>query len=149
DKALYKSIAFNHEERDQLGLTGLLPYSVASQKQLVERVMTWLRRQPDDLEKYMVLSSMQERNERLFYRVAMDHIDEIMPIIYTPTVGAACKKFSHILREPKGFFITPNDRKHIRKILRNWPEKDIHVIVITDGQRILGLGDLGANGMGI
>jgi malate dehydrogenase (oxaloacetate-decarboxylating)(NADP+) len=149
DKSLYKSIAFTREEREQLGLTGLLPYVVASQEQLVDRVMIWLRRQTDDLDKYMVLSSLQERNERLFYRVAMDHIEEIMPLIYTPTVGQACKKFSHITREPKGFFITPDHRGRIATILDNWPEKDIHVIVITDGQRILGLGDLGANGMGI
>jgi malate dehydrogenase (oxaloacetate-decarboxylating)(NADP+) len=77
------------------------------------------------------------------------HIDRIMPLIYTPTVGEACREFSHIAREPKGFFITPNDRGRIAKILANWPEKDIRVIVVTDGQRILGLGDLGANGMGI
>ena len=149
DKASYKSISFTRQEREELGLTGLLPYAVVSQQQLVERVMIWLRRQSDNLEKYMVLSSLQERNERLFYRVAMDHIEEILPLIYTPTVGEACKKFSHITREPKGFFITPEDKGRIGKLLDNWPEKDIDVIVITDGQRILGLGDLGANGMGI
>ena len=149
NKALYKSIAFTRQEREELGLTGLLPYAVATQQQLVDRVMTWIRRQSDSLDKYMVLSSMQERNENLFYRVTIDHIEEIMPLIYTPTVGQACKKFSHIAREPKGFFITPEDKGRIATILDNWPEKDIHVIVITDGQRILGLGDLGANGMGI
>lgn len=92
---------------------------------------------------------MQDRNENLYYRVVIDHIEEIMPLIYTPTVGQACKEFSHIFRRSKGFFITPDDKGEISKILDNWPEKDIRVIVITDGQRILGLGDLGANGMGI
>jgi len=97
----------------------------------------------------MLLSMLQERNERLFFKTVIRHVDRIMPIIYTPTVGEACKEFSHIAREPKGFFITPADRGKIRKILGNWPNKKIRVIVVTDGQRILGLGDLGANGMGI
>ena len=111
--------------------------------------MESLERLPRDIDRYMALSSLQERNERLFYRTVIDHIDEILPLIYTPTVGEACREFSHIAREPKGFFITPDDRGRIAKILDNWPEKDIRVIVVTDGQRILGLGDLGANGMGI
>jgi malate dehydrogenase (oxaloacetate-decarboxylating)(NADP+) len=149
DKELYKSIAFTREERERLKLRGLLPYAIASQEQLVDRVMEAVRRQHEDIDKYMLLSALQERNERLFYRVAMDHIEEIMPLIYTPTVGQACKRFSHIAREPKGFFITPEDKGQIRKILDNWPAKDVRVIVVTDGQRILGLGDLGANGMGI
>lgn len=149
DKALNKSISFTREERELLGLRGLLPYAVATQEQLVKRVMEALRRQSDDLDRYMLLSSLQERNERLFYRVVMDHIEEIMPLIYTPTVGQACKEYSHISREPKGFFITPKDKGQIKKILGNWPVRDIRVIVVTDGQRILGLGDLGADGMGI
>jgi malate dehydrogenase (oxaloacetate-decarboxylating)(NADP+) len=97
----------------------------------------------------MQLSALQERNERLFYQAVIAHIDRILPLIYTPTVGEACREFSHIARDPKGFFITPDDRGQIRRILANWPRKDIRVIVVTDGQRILGLGDLGANGMGI
>lgn len=149
DKKVYKSIVFTREERKKYGLKGLLPYSVVTQKQLLERLMEYLRRQPDNIDKYMVLSSLQERNESLFYTAVIQHIEEILPLIYTPTVGEACKEFSHIAREPKGFFITPDDKGHIYKILDNWPEKDIRVIVITDGQRILGLGDLGANGMGI
>ena len=149
DKALYKSIAFTGEEREQLGLRGLLPYAISSQEELVERVMASLRMQAKDIDRYMLLSSLQERNERLFYRVAMDHIEEVMPLIYTPTVGEACKQFSHIAREPKGFFITPEDQGQIERILDNWPGKDIRIVVVTDGQRILGLGDLGANGMGI
>lgn len=149
DKARYKSIAFTREERKRLRLQGLLPHAVATQKQLVDRVMESLRRLPRDIDRYMALSSLQERNEYLFYRTVIDNIDEIMPLIYTPTVGEACKEFSHIAREPKGFFITPDDKGRIAKILDNWGEKDIRVIVVTDGQRILGLGDLGANGMGI
>ena len=149
DKALYKSIAFTRRERLRLGLQGLLPHAVVTQAQLVDRVMETLRALPRDLERYMALSSLQERNEHLFYRTLIDHIEEVLPWIYTPTVGEACREFSHIVREPKGFFITPQDRGRIGRILNNWPQKDIRVIVVTDGQRILGLGDLGANGMGI
>ena len=149
DKSLYKSIAFTRKERLRLGLQGLLPHAVTTQAQLVDRVMDTLRRLPRDIDRYMVLSSMQERNEHLFYRTIIDNLDEILPLIYTPTVGEACREFSHIAREPKGFFITPDDKGRIAHILNNWPEKDIRVIVVTDGQRILGLGDLGANGMGI
>jgi malate dehydrogenase (oxaloacetate-decarboxylating)(NADP+) len=149
DKKLNQSITFSPAQRLRLGLMGLLPHQVATQKQLVARVMTNLERLPRDIDRYMLLSSLQERNERLFYRTILDHIETILPIIYTPTVGEACKEFSHIARQPKGFFITPDDRGRIKKILGNWPEKEIRIIVVTDGQRILGLGDLGANGMGI
>ena len=149
DKSRYRSIAFTRAERKRLGLEGLLPHAIATQAQLVSRVMESLRRLPRDIDRYMALSSLQERNERLFYGTVIDHLDEIMPLIYTPTVGEACREFSHITREPKGFFITPDDRGRIARYLDNWPEKDIRVIVVTDGQRILGLGDLGANGMGI
>jgi malate dehydrogenase (oxaloacetate-decarboxylating)(NADP+) len=149
DKALNRSITFARKERERLGLRGLLPYTVASEQQLIERVMTNLERLPRDIDRYMALSSLQERNERLFYKAVIEHIDRILPLIYTPTVGEACREYSHIMREPKGFFITPDDRGHIRRILANWPQKNIRVIVVTDGQRILGLGDLGANGMGI
>ena len=149
DKMLNRSITFGRKERDRLGLTGLLPYSVATPRQMVARVMTNLGRLPRDIDRYSLLSALQERNERLFYQTVIAHIDRILPLIYTPTVGEACREFSHIAREPKGFFITPDDRGRIAKILDNWPEKDIRVIVVTDGQRILGLGDLGANGMGI
>src|SRR6185436_6042451 len=114
-----------------------------------ERVMVNLERLPRDIDRYMLLSALQERNERLFYQTVIAHFDRILPLIYTPTVGEACREFSHIAREPKGLFITPGDRGRIAKVLGNWPEKDIRVIVVTDGQRILGLGDLGANGMGI
>jgi malate dehydrogenase (oxaloacetate-decarboxylating)(NADP+) len=116
---------------------------------MIDRVMVNLDRLPRDIDRYMQLSALQERNERLFYQAVIAHVDRILPLIYTPTVGEACREFSHIARDPKGFFITPDDRGQIRRILANWPRKDIRVIVVTDGQRILGLGDLGANGMGI
>ena len=149
DKARYKSIAFTRAERLRLGLQGLLPHAVATQAEMVARVMESLRSLPRDIDRYMSLSSMQERNERLFYRAVIENLEEILPLIYTPTVGEACREFSHIVREPKGFFITPDDRGRIGRILGNWPEKDVRVIVVSDGERILGLGDLGANGMGI
>jgi len=149
DKTLNRSIAFTRAERRRLGLTGLLPHRVSTSEELIDRVMVNLERLPRDIDRYMLLSSIQERNERLFYRIVVDHLDRILPIIYTPTVGEACREFSHIARDPKGFFITPDDRGQIRKILGNWPDDDVRVIVVTDGQRILGLGDLGAIGMGI
>jgi malate dehydrogenase (oxaloacetate-decarboxylating)(NADP+) len=149
DKTVNRGIAFSRAERRRLGLRGLLPHRVTTDRELVDRVMANLQRLPRDIDKYMLLSSLQERNERAFYRSVIDHIDEIMPLIYTPTVGEACKEFSHLARDPKGFFITPDDRRDISRILGNWPRKEIRVIVVTDGQRILGLGDLGANGMGI
>ena len=149
DKSRYKSIAFTRRERLRLGLQGLLPHVVATQAQLIDRAISGLRALPRDIDRYMALSSMQERNERLFYKTLITNIEETLPWIYTPTVGQACREFSHIAREPKGFYITPDDRGRIARILGNWREKDIRVIVVTDGQRILGLGDLGANGMGI
>jgi malate dehydrogenase (oxaloacetate-decarboxylating)(NADP+) len=149
DKHLNKTIVFTRKERARLKIDGLLPYAVVTHAQMESRVMEMLRRLPDDIDRYMSLSSIQERNESLFYSLVMNNIEELMPIIYTPTVGQACKEFSHIAREPKGFFITPEDKGKIADMLDNWPDKDIRVIVVTDGQRILGLGDLGANGMGI
>ncbi len=147
--SINKSVGFTKKEREALGLRGLLPYSIASIEIQVKRVMSGIRRKAYDIERYILLSSLQDRNEKLFYKVTIDHIEEIMPLIYTPTVGQACKEFSHIFRRSKGFYITPEDRGDISTILNNWPENDIRIIVITDGQRILGLGDLGANGMGI
>jgi malate dehydrogenase (oxaloacetate-decarboxylating)(NADP+) len=149
DKTLNRSITFGRRERDRLGLRGLLPHRVSTSEEMVQRVMLNLDRLPRDIDRYMQLSALQERNERLFYQTVIEHIDRILPLIYTPTVGEACREFSHIAREPKGFFITPDDRGQVRRILANWPRKNIRVIVVTDGQRILGLGDLGANGMGI
>jgi malate dehydrogenase (oxaloacetate-decarboxylating)(NADP+) len=149
NSAYTKSTAFTREEREHYGLRGLLPYDVATINKQIERVLGSIRRKTSPIEKYIFLNALLERNQRLFYRTMIDHIEEIMPLVYTPTVGEACKEFAHIFRRPQGFYITPDDRGHISKILRNWPEKDVRVIVVTDGERILGLGDLGANGMGI
>ena len=149
DKTANRSIAFTREQREHLGLRGLLPAVIETQDGLVLRVMEAVRSYAKDINKYIFLSALQERNEHLFYQVAMDHIEEVMPLIYTPTVGEACRQYSHIVSDPKGFFITPEDRGEIRRILDNWPCDDVRVIVVTDGERILGLGDLGANGMGI
>jgi malate dehydrogenase (oxaloacetate-decarboxylating)(NADP+) len=149
DPAMTKSTAFSRKERDQYGLRGLLPYKVPDINKQKQRVLENMRRKTSEIEKYIFLNSLLERNQRLFYRTVIDHIEEIMPIVYTPTVGEACKEFAHIFRKPQGLYITPEDRGEIDLLLGNWPETDIRIIVITDGERILGLGDLGANGMGI
>ena len=149
NSATNKSTAFSLEEREKFGLRGLLPFSVSNQDTHQKRALGNLRRKVYDIEKYIFLSGLQDRNEKLFYRMVIDNIEEIMPLIYTPTVGQACKEFAHIFRRAQGFYITPDDKGDIRKILDNWHEDDVKVIVVTDGQRILGLGDLGANGMGI
>ena len=144
-----KSTAFSQDERESLGLRGLLPHRVSDQESQITRVLENIRRKTYDIEKYIFLSALQGRNRRLYYRTVIDNIEELMPIIYTPTVGQACKEFAHIFRQPKGFYITPDDKGSIRRMLDNWPNEDVRVVVITDGQRILGLGDLGASGMGI
>ena len=149
DSASNKSTAFSRDEREQLRLRGLLPYAESSQKQQMTRALQNMRRKKSDIEKYIFLTALQARNERLFYQTVIENIEEIMPLIYTPTVGQACKEFAHIFRQPRGFYITPDDKGEIRRMLDNWPGDDVRVVVITDGQRILGLGDLGANGMGI
>ncbi len=146
---LTKSTAFTREERQRYGLRGLLPYDVATLAKQKERVLDSMRSKATAIEKYIFLNALSERNQRLFYRTMIDHIEEIMPLVYTPTVGEACKEFAHIFRKPQGFYITPEDRGEMAAIFGNWPEQDIRVIVVTDGERILGLGDLGANGMGI
>ena len=148
DPLLNKGTAFTEEEREALGLRGFLPAAVLSMQAQVERVLTNLRTLPSDLEKYVALNSLHDRNEALFFRVVCDHIDEIQPLIYTPTVGLACQKYGLIFQRPRGLFISYNDRGRIAEILSNWPYRT-KLIVMTDGERILGLGDLGAHGMGI
>ena len=149
DPLLNKGMAFTEKEREGLGLRGLLPPHVATQEEQVERVLENIRRLPGALEKYIALSALHDRNEALFFRVVGDHPDEMMPIIYTPTVGLACQQYGHIFRRPRGIFVGANDRGRVAEVLRNWPYRDVRIIVVTDGERILGLGDLGANGMGI
>lgn len=146
---LNKGLAFSDEEREALGLRGLLPPRVLTQEQQVDRVLEQLRRLPTDLDKYMSLNALHDRNQALFFRVIHEHPDEMMPIIYTPTVGLACQRYSEIYQRPRGIFISAHDRGRVAEVLRNWPRRDVRVIVVTDGERILGLGDLGANGMGI
>ena len=149
DPHLNKGSAFTAAERDELGLRGLLPPRPASVEEQVARVMANFRAKPDDLERYIFLASLHERNETLFFRVVLDHIEEVMPIIYTPTVGRACQLYGPIFRRARGMFVTADDRGQVERVLRNWPAADVRAIVVTDGERILGLGDLGANGMGI
>lgn len=146
---LNKGTAFTEKERDGLGLRGLLPPHVHTQKEQMQRVMNTFAKKPNDLERYVQLISLQDRNETLFYRVIMDHIETMMPIIYTPTVGKACQEYGHLFRRPRGIYISAKDKGKVAKVLKNWAYKDIRVIVVTDGERILGLGDLGTFGMGI
>ncbi len=149
DPTLNKGTAFSESEREMLGLRGLLPPHVSAQVEQLERVMENFRRLQTPLAKYIMLESLQDRNEALFYRVILEHPDEMMPIIYTPTVGLACQQFGHIYRRPRGLFVSAADRGRMQSVLRNWPYREAAIIVVTDGERILGLGDLGANGMGI
>jgi malate dehydrogenase (oxaloacetate-decarboxylating)(NADP+) len=149
DPTLNKGTAFNPAEREALGLRGLLPPQVGTQDLQANRVLENIRRLQTPLSKYILLEALQDRNESLFFRVITDNPDEMMPIIYTPTVGLACQQFGHIYRRPRGMYITANDRGQIAHVMRNWPYRQARMIVVTDGERILGLGDLGANGMGI
>lgn len=148
DPLLNKGTAFTEGERDALGLRGFLPAHVLTMEEQAARVLVNLRSMPNDLEKYIALNSLHDRNEALFFRVICDNIDEIQPLIYTPTVGLACQRFGLIFQRPRGMFISANDRGRIAELLENWPYH-AKLIVVTDGERILGLGDLGAHGMGI
>jgi len=148
---LNKGMAFDLYERQYLGIHGLLPPAFMTADQQAYRTLTKLRQQPDDLARYIQLDGLQDRNEKLFYKVLCENIKELMPIVYTPTVGQACQHFGFIYRNPKGLYITINDNSisKIHHILSNWPSEDVRAIVVTDGERILGLGDLGAYGIGI
>lgn len=144
-----KGTAFCADERERLGLNGLLPPRTITQDLQARRIIENMRKKPNDLEKYIYLVALQDRNENLFYYVAMHNLEEIMPIIYTPTVGQACQSYGHIYRRSRGLYISIKDKGNVRNLLLNWPHNDPRVIVVTDGERILGLGDLGVSGMGI
>lgn len=144
-----RGTGFTYAERQAFGLCGLLPPRVLTLEEHAARILQNYRKKPTDLEKYIYLIGVQDRNETLFYRMLIDNIEEMMPIVYTPTVGLACQQYGHIFRRPRGLFISAHDKGRIAELVANWPLDDVRVIVVTDGERILGLGDLGANGMGI
>ncbi len=144
-----KGSAFTQEERATFGMEGLLPSYVTTLELQARRAYHAIQRKTDPLEKYIGLASLQDRNEFLFYRVLLDHLDELLPVVYTPTVGRVCQEFSHIFRRARGLWITPEHRGRIYDVLGGAPFDDVRLIVITDNERILGLGDQGAGGMGI
>lgn len=144
-----RGTGFTLAEREAFNLVGLLPPRVLSMEHHAARILQNFHKKPTDLEKYVYLIDLHDRNQTLFYRILIDNLEEMMPIVYTPTVGQACQQYGHIFRRPRGLYISARDRGQIAERLKNWPIDDIRVIVVTDGERILGLGDLGANGMGI
>lgn len=146
---LNKGSAFNYEERTELGLIGLIPEGISTIEQQVERCLESYYRKPDDLEKYLFLLGLLNRNETLFYRLLLENIEEMLPIVYTPTVGKACQQLSRIMRRPRGIYISPLNIAKVDDILKDIQYPDTKLVVVTDGERILGLGDLGVDGMGI
>ena len=149
DPILNKGSAFSEDERRELGLLGLLPLHTSTIDEQLTRAYENYCRKNSDLERYIFLTALQDRNETLFYRLVTEHITEMMPIVYTPTVGEGCRQYSHVFRRPRGLYISYPYRNEILKLLDNAPAKNVEVIVVTDGERILGLGDLGVGGMGI
>jgi malate dehydrogenase (oxaloacetate-decarboxylating)(NADP+) len=149
DPLTNKGTAFTNEERDALGLRGLLPPHVSTIEEQLARVMDGLARQPSPLERYVYLADLRHRNATLYYRAIKEQPATLLPIVYTPTVGEGCLQWSQTFHRSRGIFITAADRGRIARVLMNWPARDVRLIVVTDGGRILGLGDLGANGMGI
>ncbi|KAJ6382799.1 hypothetical protein OIU77_031259 [Salix suchowensis] len=144
-----KGLAFTEYERDAHYLRGLLPPALMTQELQEKKLMHNLRQYEVPLQRYMAMMDLQERNERLFYKLLIDNVEELLPVVYTPTVGEACQKYGSIFRRPQGLYISLKEKGKILEVLKNWPERNIQVIVVTDGERILGLGDLGCQGMGI
>jgi malate dehydrogenase (oxaloacetate-decarboxylating) len=149
DPLLNKASAFPEAERRELGLLGLLPLHSSTIEEQLARVYENYQRKDSDIERYIFLTALQDRNETLFYRLLQEHVTEMMPIIYTPTVGDGCRQYSHVFRRPRGLYISYPYRGEILALLNNAPAENAEVIVVTDGERILGLGDLGVGGMGI
>ncbi|KAJ7965921.1 Malic enzyme [Quillaja saponaria] len=149
DPRYNKGLAFIEKERDAHYLRGLLPPAILNQELQEKRIMHNLRQYEVPLHRYTAMMDLQERNERLFYKLLIDNVEELLPVVYTPTVGEACQKYGSIYRRPQGLYISLKEKGKILEVLKNWPEKAIQVIVVTDGERILGLGDLGCQGMGI
>src|SRR5262245_43545878 len=149
DPLLNKGTCFTEEERDSLGLRGLLPPGVATEEQQRARAYENYQRSGGDVQRYLFLAALQDRNETLFYRLLVDHLEEMAPIVYTPTVGKVCEQFSHIYRRPRGVYVSIEDRGRIAEILRQAAPPDVRVIVATDNEAILGIGDQGVGGMGI
>ena len=149
DPALNKSTAYTEAERQALGLVGLVPDATETEDLQLKRVMLQLSHKTTDIDRYIYLVNLLDHDETLFYRTLMSDPARFLPIVYDPTIGEACLKFGHIFRGPRGMYLSIKRRGHVKEILRNWPQKDVRFICVTDGGRILGLGDLGANGMGI
>ncbi|XP_038221251.1 NADP-dependent malic enzyme-like [Zerene cesonia] len=149
DPRLNKGLAFTLEERQALGIIGLLAPLYKTQEEQLNICRVSLDRYKNDLNKYLYLVELHDTNEKLFFSLISNDVEKYLPIVYTPTVGVACQKFGVVYKRARGLFITINDKGHVLNILKNWPEQDIRAIVFTDGERILGLGDLGAYGMGI
>merc|ERR1719334_2315414 len=149
DPKRFKGMAFSLEERQSLGIHGMLPPRIKTIEEQAENCMRNFRRFEDPLNQYLYMIDLLDRNEKLFYKLLSENTMELMPVVYTPTVGLACQKFGFAFKRPQGLFISIHDKGHVYELLRNWPEQDVRAIVVTDGERILGLGDLGAQGMGI
>jgi malate dehydrogenase (oxaloacetate-decarboxylating)(NADP+) len=149
EPSLNKSTAFSEKEKQALGLVGLVPDVTETQELQLQRVMLQLSKKDTDLERYIYLNNLLDHNETLFYRTVMSDPARFLPIVYDPTIGEACLKFGHIYRQPRGMYLSITRRGKVKEILKNWPQKDVRFICVTDGGRILGLGDLGANGAGI
>ncbi|XP_011007124.1 PREDICTED: NADP-dependent malic enzyme [Populus euphratica] len=144
-----KGLAFTEKERDAHYLRGLLPPAIISQQLQEKKLMNTIRQYQLPLQKYTAMMELEERNERLFYKLLIDNVEELLPVVYTPTVGEACQKYGSIFKRPQGLYISLKEKGKVLDVLKNWPQKSIQVIVVTDGERILGLGDLGCQGMGI